>query len=89
MRHELGRIHVYSFDSPNTKVYCQSERHFGCRISTPTSHRSLFFLSHQQMLDGVHFLLQAQNFASRTSQYTKVKQLFSANPNAESWLVRH
>ena len=59
VRHQLGRIHICSIDSPSTKVYCQSERHFGCRSSTPTSHRSLFFLSHQQMLDGVNFLLQA------------------------------
>ena len=73
--HDLSNLHVTSIDSPDKKVLCKSRRHFGMLITSSEGHRKLYFLSYDMMLKGISYLLEAQNFDSRISQYVFIKPL--------------
>jgi hypothetical protein len=65
IEHELANMHVISIDSPDVKVLCKSRRHYGISIATVNGHRKLYFLSFTHLIQGVDYLLRAQNFSKR------------------------
>ena len=84
--HKLKDLHVSSIDTANKKVLCN--RHFGITLSTTKGHRRLYFLSHDHMLDGIDYLLRAQRFETRLSQY-KFKKDLPENEVNYRWLAKH
>ena len=51
--HDLKNSRVSSIDSPNKKILCQSKRHYGLTLSSEAGIRKLYFLTYEQMQDGV------------------------------------
>ena len=84
----LTNTHITSIDSQEKKVLCKSRRHFGFTLSNEQGHRKLYFMTWQLMLAGVEYVLKAQNFASRTQQYTFTRQL-PDNQVCDRWLAKH
>ena len=71
--HKLANLHITTIDSADKKVLCN--RHFGITLSTTKGRRRLYFLSHALMLDSIDYLLRAQGFETRISQYNFKKDL--------------
>ena len=86
--HKLSELHVATIDTADRKVLCRSRRHFGITLSTVNGHRKLYFLSHQLMLDGINYLLRAQGFENRISQYKFKKDLPNNEINTR-WTAVH
>ena len=86
--HQLKQIHVASIDAEDRKVICTSRRHFVITLSTVTGHRKLYFLSHKLMLEGINYLLHAQGFQKRISQYVFKKYLPHNEINTR-WIAVH
>ena len=48
----------------------------------------MYFMTYQHLLDGVEYVLRAQNFPSRISQYDLQKKL-PEDEVSERWLAKH
>ena len=84
--HKLADLHVRTIDTADKKVHCN--RHFSVTLMTTKGHRRLYFLTHAHMLDGIEYLLRAQGFETRISQYKYKKDLPDNEVNYR-WLAKH
>lgn len=89
MSHDLREFKVISPDSPDVRALCSSNRFFGLQISDSKVHRSLYFVSYEQMTAAAGRLIcGAQRFSRRVDQY----ELIRAVPESvviPCHLVRH
>lgn len=84
--HDVGALHVCSTDSADYK--CLDQRHFGMMMMLKKSHRKLYFMSYQRMMEAIDAIISAQNFQSRIRQYAFLKELGTSYVSRRH-LVRH
>ena len=65
--HDLTGSRVTSIDTPSQRFVCKSNRHYGVVLNQIGGKlkRKLYFMTYQQMLEGVRFILDAQGFSHR------------------------
>ena len=55
--HDLEKSRVSSIDSANKKLLCQSKQFYGLSLYSEAGTRKLYFLTYEQMQDGVRRIL--------------------------------
>ena len=85
---DLPSSRVTSIDLPNKKLLCPSKRHYGLTLGSEAGIRKLYFLTYDQMQDGVRRILNAQNFQHRIRQYKDIRHL-PDNQLGERKIVKH
>lgn len=85
---DLKRSRISSIDSPTKKLLCKNRRHFGLSIVTSVGHRKLYFLTYEQMVKSVDYILLAQKYKKRIDQYKFIEQLPN-NEVSDRKLVKH
>ena len=55
--YDLKKSRVSSIDSPDEKLLCPSRRHYGLILNSEAGYRKLYFLTYEQMQDGVRRIL--------------------------------
>ena len=74
IRHDCKTIRVSSIDTKTQRFVCQAKRHFGLNIMSKIGYRKLYFLTYEQMLSAIEFLIRVgQKFKSRADQYEVIE----------------
>ena len=91
IEHKLAHARITSVDSREHKILCRQKRHFCITLKDDKTgkNRKLYFMTYDRMLEGASYILAAQGFEQRVSQYKVLKRLSTAESEIELKTVIH
>lgn len=88
--YDLSKVHVSTNDSRTSKTYCRENVYYGLNLITAKS-RKVYFESYDQMDRFINKIIKLQGFTDRFSQYEKLQNVTSNNPeeDIQRFIARH